>query len=393
MPLLRCLIVTAVLVTGCATPPQRSSAEVARVVSSKPQPSLLAGIVPADAAEADLLAHPEDLAGLGHHAMLLKNRSAVASSPEEARELRRKARLFALATIQGGSESLILRLMVQTIREDGSEVPSVHSAHEEADKLVSQGEKKFERGDLDGALADYMLALKLDPDSARIALFIGDVYFVRKDNATAIVWFDRAIELAPEIETAHRYRADALMRLRRVDEAGESYMSAIVANPYSTFPLRALESWAQRSRMTFQRPNFTLPAGSLAAGDGKLEMHYNPDNGALSLAYLVARANFFGEQKTKPADYRHSLAEEAHALRALVQVADELSGNADSAKELEDWRETLKFLRRMIDEGLLEAHVLLDRADLGIAEDYAAYRAEHNDDIRRYVREIWLSTN
>ena len=386
----RFLIVSVVLLGGCTTSPHPSRVSEP---PSEPESSPLAGIVPADATEADLLAHPEDLTGLGRHAILLKNRSAVASSPEEARKLRQRARLFALATIQGGSQSLILRLMVQSIREDGSEVTSVHSADAEADKLIAQGEKKFERGDLDGALTDYMAARELDPGSARVALFIGDVYFVRKDDTTALEWFDRSIELAPDHETAHRYRADALMRLRRVDEAGESYLSAVVAHPYSPFPLRALEGWAQRNQKTFQRPHFDLPAGSLAAGEGRLEMNHDPNSGALSFAYLMARAKFFTERKAKPADYRHSLAEEAHALKALIQIADEMRSNTDSAKELETWQDALTFLRRMIDDGLLEAHVLLDRADVGIAEDYAAYRAQHSHQIRKYVRKIWLSDN
>jgi len=37
--------------------------------------------------------------------------------------------------------------------------------------------------------------------------------------------------------------------------------------------------------------------------------------------------------------------------------------------------------------GLLEAYILLARADEGIAKEYAAYRAQHRDKIRQYVSE------
>jgi hypothetical protein len=48
---------------------------------------------------------------------------------------------------------------------------------------------------------------------------------------------------------------------------------------------------------------------------------------------------------------------------------------------------SLTMLKKLNDEGLLEAYILLGRADAGIRQDYAAYRQANRDKLKRYLAE------
>lgn len=354
--------------------------------------SPLAGVTPVDTFEADLIAHPHDVRGLAAHAVLLNNRAAVAE-PETAQALRRKARAFAAAAIQGGSQDLLMPLLLDQIREDGSLVKIVHSVHKAADDLIAQGEREFARGATDAALAAYLEAWEIDPRSDHAAVFIGDVHFVRKDYDVAIEWFDRAIALRPSNETAHRYRGDALMRLRRTNDARESYISAVIADPYNRITRSMLPQWAAQTRQKFFTPDTSFPRGQLTVKDGKIQLGYNPADGHLSVAYLISRASYLEKGGKITASYRHGLEEEAHGLRSTLQIATEIRGAAETADELNRHASSIEFLQRLVDTDLIEAHILLDRSDEGIVHDYAAYRDAHPERLRSYIREIWLGQN
>jgi hypothetical protein len=48
-------------------------------------------------------------------------------------------------------------------------------------------------------------------------------------------------------------------------------------------------------------------------------------------------------------------------------------------------------LKKLNDEGLLEAYILLARPDEGIAEDHPAYLKRERDKLRRYVVEYVMT--
>jgi hypothetical protein len=105
------------------------------------------------------------------------------------------------------------------------------------------------------------------------------------------------------------------------------------------------------------------------------------------LMYSLTRAawsksDFF---KNYPAEkaYRHSLKEEASALRVVAEACakDVQSGKV---KTLEP---SLQMLIKLNDDGFVEAYVLFAHPDQGIARDYSAYRAANRTTLKRY----WLS--
>ena len=74
------------------------------------------------------------------------------------------------------------------------------------------------------------------------------------------------------------------------------------------------------------------------------------------------------------------MAEEADALRSVITIAT-------SDKKVKTLSPSLAKLRKLNDEGLLEAYILLARADQGITADHPAYLKRDRDKLRRYVVE------
>lgn len=109
------------------------------------------------------------------------------------------------------------------------------------------------------------------------------------------------------------------------------------------------------------------------------------DDGSFAwISYGATRSTWRKEQFAKrfpnePA-YRHSLAEETEALRSVISLA-----TADNKGK--NLTPSLTKLKKLNDAGLLEAYVLMARADEGISRDHPAYLKENRDKLRRYVIE------
>ncbi len=65
-----------------------------------------------------------------------------------------------------------------------------------------------------------------------------------------------------------------------------------------------------------------------------------------------------------------------------------IAEDAKSKKKAKNIDPALLALVQMDHAGFLEPFVLFNRADAGIARDFAAYRAAHRDVLRRYLDEF-----
>ena len=73
--------------------------------------------------------------------------------------------------------------------------------------------------------------LQTQENQALLWLEIGDLYFADKNYLEALLSFDQALKIKPEIYKAWYYRGNALMRLGRLEEAIISYDQALKFNP------------------------------------------------------------------------------------------------------------------------------------------------------------------
>jgi tetratricopeptide (TPR) repeat protein len=330
-------------------------------------------------------------------------RATDTTDPAARKQQRLLAREHLLRAKQLGMVDPLLDRLLAQIPPDGSE-PVKFSKNAAAEAAMNEGEAAYTRGELDKAFAAYGRALQLDPRLYVAALFAGDMQFKRGHNSTdagqrktlfdsAGEWFRKAIAIEPDRETAYRYWGDCLLEYGRDDEARTEFVEAIVAEPYNRLAYSGIGNWANKNQQPIGHPHMEPPNSQTTEG-GKTTLNVDPrtltsgDGSNEWLLYDFTRTSWqkteFLKNYPNEKAYRHSLKEEAAALRAVAEACatDVKSGKV---KTLEA---SLQTLVKLNDAGLLEAFILFARPDQGIAMDYVAYRATNRDKLRRYWLEV-----
>lgn len=314
----------------------------------------------------------------------------------QQRALRVRARNAFIKAKQLGSTEAILDGLIASIPADGSPGGSF-STNIEANRVMAEAEAFFSQGKLDDALRNYQKALALDPNIYEAALFSGDVYLHREDYANAEMWYQRAIKINPDRETAYRYSATPLMKQGKYDQARDRYVEAYIAEPYSRLARAGLTQWAQVTGTRLAHPAINIPTDVTYDEKGNAKINLSADvlmggkedDGSMGwLAYGTTRSDWhkgkFAKTFPNESAYRHSLPEEVDALQSVLATA-----TAD--KKTKDLNPSLARLRKLNDAGLLSAYVLLALPDEGIARDYPGYRSANRAKLRQYVVEYILT--
>lgn len=311
------------------------------------------------------------------------------TDPTMRRNFRVRARASFVRAKQLGYEAPLVDALITSMPPDGSE-GAAFSSNVAAEAIMKTAEAHFSKGELDDALKNYQRALVLDPKLYHAALFSGDVYLHKNNYEQAEFWYQKAISIDPSKETAYRYSATPLMRQRKFDQARDRYIEAYIAEPNNRFAISGITQWAQATNTPLGHPQIDIPVTVTFKDNGDANINMDPtafgqDDGSFAwIGYGLTRTTWRKEKfaKTYPKEtaYRHSLAEEADALRSVVTVAA-------SDKRTKTLTPSLAKLKKLNDEGLLEAYLLLARADQGIAQDHRAYLATNRALLRRYVME------
>ena len=328
--------------------------------------------------------------GLGY--ALVATTIQLPDSPAR-RQARVRARNALLRARALGVSNALLNDLIDGIPPDGSGATGAYSINREADAAMRQGETLFTRGDLNGALAQYEHAHRLDRQLYLAPLFAGDMLRKQQQWERAIEWFQRAIAINPEIETAHRWWGETLMAQGRLPEAREKLFDAILLDPYARLVWSALLLWSQRAGIQVGHPRIEQPPPSMQSRPEGDRTTITMDPRALEgearywMGYDLIRSTYrqvgFARDHPNESQYRHSLREEATALRVVAErVSRERRENRDLRLS-----PSLLTLADLHEKGLLEAYVLFARANEGIARDYAEYRRTNRDQLRRYLTE------
>ena len=349
------------------------------------------------------VANPNDPIILSRLGFALYATSATEKDPAVRQQMRARARTMLLRSRSLGDNSPLTSMALDSLSSpDATEIP--FSDIKAAEAAIREGEAAFVRGDMDKAIAAYKRALELDPRLYDAALYAGDVEYKKAHNSTdpqyrsdhfdaAGIWFAKAIAIDPNRETAYRYWGDALDAQGKSTEARNKFIEAIIAQPYSRQPYVGLTQWAQRHKASLGHPKIVPPNSINTQGESTTltidPKTLNSSDGTNHwLMYDLTRiawskGDFFKnypEEKT----YRHSLKEEAAALRL---VAESASRDLKSGK-IKALEQSLAVLVKLNEDGLLESYVLFARPDQGIARDYVSYRAANRDKLRRYWLEV-----
>ena len=343
------------------------------------------------------LKYPEDPAVIENLGMLVFTQSAYLKTPDERKSARKRGRALLVQAQKLGSNSALLAAMIEGIPVDGGDDGSF-SPKKEVDEAMHEGEAAFAKGEFPKAIEMYQRALLLDPKLYEAALFTGDVYFKTADQAKAGEWFARAVAINPDRETAYRYWGDSLMKQGKVTEAGEKFVEAYIAEPYNRLARAGFVNWGDKVHVELAHPRVDVPTNVTQKDKGTTTITLDADifgkdgkkDGAAAawMMYGIIRANWqteFAKQYPNEKVYRHSLKEEAAALRGALEAVK----NAKADPKTED--PSIQVLRKLNNEGLLEAFILLALPDAGIANDFATYRKTNVEDLRRYVKSYVLT--
>ena len=308
-------------------------------------------------------------------------------SAAERKALRVRARNAFIRSRELHIDEPVVEAMIETLPEDGADGPAF-SQNIRANALMIQAESLFSQGKMDGALKNYQMALEFDPKLYHAALFSGDVYMQKGDFANAELWYMKAIAIDPTKETAYRYSATPLMKQGKTEEARDRYIEAFITEPYNKFTVAGLVQWAQATQTSLAHPTIDIPTNATfdEKGDAKINLDATAllggDDGSFAwISYGATRSQWHKEtfaQKFPGQKYRHSLAEEVEALRSVITLAT-------SDKKAKSLSPALVKLKKLNDEGLLEAYILLAKPDSGIAQDHSGYLKENREKLRRYM--------
>lgn len=337
------------------------------------------------------------------------------NDPATRKQERVRARRYLVRAKELGVTEPLLNQLIAVIPPDGSEAPATRfSNNAEADKAMKDGEAAFARGELDKAFTEYARALQLDPKLYEAALFAGDMKFKQGANSSneaesstlfdqAGEWFAKAIAIDPDRETAYRYWGNTLLMHGKDDQALPKYVEAIVADPYNQMVYTGLTKWGKKNQVSLTHPRIDIPANVTSNKPGEINITVDDlalkgsdtDGSAAWMMYGIVRAGWMNKKegalseefaKAYPGEkvYRHSLAEELDALRAVVDSIR----TQTKEKRVKTLTPSLDNLMKLNEAGLVEAYLLFVKADAGIARDYRAYRTANRDKLRRYWREM-----
>jgi tetratricopeptide (TPR) repeat protein len=309
---------------------------------------------------------------------------AVTIKDEAAsRQTRVRAREAFVKANKLGEDSLFVKGMIDGIPADGAP-PNGFSDNAAANRSMQEAESYFAQGKMDDAFSSYQKALALDPRCYYAALFSGDVMMHAQKFDEAEKWYQRAITIDPMKETAYRYSATPLMRQKKYDQARDRYVEAFILSPFDKLARSGIVQWADTTHKGLAHPKIDIPETKMGP-DGKPTTTISisaADDGSMAwMAYTTTRDDWqktkFAKTFPKAKSYRHSMAEETDALRSVVSMARSLK-----PKQLNT---QIALLEQMEKDGVLEAYVLMARADDGIFQDYDDYVRAHRDKLRQYV--------
>lgn len=343
--------------------------------------------------------YSEDRDVLKTYGFLMIGQGAYLKEADARREARRIGREFLLKAQKLGAEDALLRSMLESIPPDGGDDAKL-SAKKEAEDAMREGEAAFAKKDFNHAIEMYQLALLLDPKLYEAALFTGDVYYATAEQKKAGEWFARATAIDPDRETAYRYWGDSLMKQGHVTEAGDKFVEAYLAAPYDRLTRSAFLSWGEKVHLELNHPAVEIPTNVTSPQQGQVTINIDPNSlknndksgaGSAWFLYGLIRGGWgsanFAKQYPNEKNYRHSLKEEADALRAAIKAYEE--HQKKNAKSTPD--SSLEILTELDKEGFLESFILLALPDEGIAQDYREYRRTNLETLRRYVKQYVLT--
>jgi tetratricopeptide (TPR) repeat protein len=333
---------------------------------------LLEELVRADPKDTAMLV--ELAASLVEHAPTLPDQQSAGKERLRARDLLDRARAL------GDTSALALNLLqlLQQLPDTGT---IRFSDNPGADQAMREGEAAFSRRQYDEARRKYERALQLEPANYSAAMFIGNTYDRENEFGKSAEWYQRAIQLAPDVETAYRYYAILLARHGDMANARAMLVHAAVAEPYNAVVWRELRAWATLNKTQIKQVFISTP------------VRQSVEPSAIWQPYWDAKARWqsggqFQKHFPEESQYRRSLPEEVEALTAVADAL--LTGNRAGDVRSDP---SLTLLLQLRQADLIPPYVLFSLGGPGIARDYDGFRAKNRERLEEYLDKFVVPHN
>jgi tetratricopeptide (TPR) repeat protein len=318
-------------------------------------------------------ADPKDAAMLVALAASLVEHAATLHDQESAGKERFRARDLLDRAWELGDTSTLAMNLAQLLKQLPETGTIKFSDDPQVDQAMREGEAAFAGRQYDEARRNYARALDLEPTNYSAALFIGNTYDRENEFGKSVQWYQRAIQLAPNVETAYRYYADMLARQGDMGRARTMLLHAVVAEPYNRVVWRELHAWAALNKTRIAQVFISVPVEQ----KGKTSAIWQPYRDVKARWQTGAEfQKYFPEES----QYRHSLPEEVDALMA---VADGLL-SSDRAREVRS-DPSLTLLLQLRQAGLIPPYVLFSLGGPGVARDYDGFREMNREKLEEYL--------
>lgn len=330
---------------------------------------------------------PRDVAVWTYYGIAIAARSATLSDPKERKSERKRAYEALSKAKELGTENVMALNFLDQLEPDGGDEDNFGNLDPEVEKALREGEAFFGRGEYQKAFVSYERAYKRDPKNYEAVLFMGDCFYAQNKYAESEPWFAKAAALEPDRELAYRFWGDALLAQGKMPDATAKFIEAFIADPYSRYAWENINKLTEKYGRQFSvkgiLPPGNKPFEEISIDTAKLS---NQDGTDLWMKYTEVRNAWRAETYKKEfpgKPYRHTLKEEAAALRTVAAAASA----AIKSNKLKDPHHSIANLVALHDKNLIEPYILILLADDGIAEDYIDYRKAGRESLRRFLTE------
>ncbi|HEU4951544.1 MAG TPA: tetratricopeptide repeat protein, partial [Holophagaceae bacterium] len=277
------------------------------------------------------------------------------------------------------------------LNADGGSTESRHQPKAEAVEPFNQAETAYRARKWDEAIAGYQKALAADPAFTDAALYLGDVYFDRKQYDKAEPWFRKSTQLEPRYARAWRFLADCQAQQGHWADALATDLSAIAAQPddYTAWG-RLRQIYEAQDKLALVRFHWPAVRESRIEKDkaGQLQMTFSglsvdesAEGAALAAYELVSGLSQMpDDHDVKPSD----LTWRAEAWEAALERYEDALKEKKATPKDATWAQLLAFYKA----GELKPALLILLYREVYRPDFEAWKTAHPDGVRAFI-ERW----
>lgn len=259
---------------------------------------------------------------------------------------------------------------------------------EKARKDWAKAEKNFQAGRLKEASEAYIRVIKEEPTFARAYLHLGDCWFRNSQYDKALQLYTEACRRSPRDAAAHRFRADALVKLQQPEKAANALYDSLGADPGYPMVWASLRDLAHANSRPLERHQSIIPYELMFAKEADYEelvgllpaLTREAWREYLDCRLLWQRQKF---QELFPGiPYFQSYQEQ---LACLTRPAQSWAVRRGLDPDLEE--ADLDFLAQVYLDGQLDSYILLELYVEEYRQQLEAWRQENPQDLETYLND------